>query len=62
MNITEETKNLARRTIASGQSLRTNLAELMDAEVDTPREAELERAMETLLLTLYQIEKNYVRI
>lgn len=62
METTEETKNIARRTIASSHVLRDNLRELLIDEKQTANRAELTRCYAALLLVIYQLESTYIDI
>lgn len=62
MDTPEETKNIARRVIASSHVLRDNLRELLIDQSQTPNRAELTKTYAALLLVIYQLESNFIDI
>lgn len=60
--ISDETKEVARRTIASCHILKDNIEKLLEMEIGTTRHRELVAAYKAILLAVYQFAKEYTDI
>lgn len=58
----DNTKEVARRTIASAHVLKANIEELVDLEIGTTKQRELVGAYKALLLVIYQLDSQYIDI